>query len=443
MKKTLFPVTFLAILLSIFLIACGNPSATTSPPTSLSTVSPDSKTIRSQIMVISDLHLGVNDSFCEFVKNRPALVDFLNYIRNSPEVKELVIAGDLLDEWFLPMDYTMPESESVLVDAVAANNKTVIEAFNSVIRDGNIKVTYVPGNHDILVTAGDIERLFPGINQARDTIQGLGTYVTGAHEEIAIEHGHRYNFFCAPDPISNRDITQNNSSILPPGYFSTRIATSSVIEGHPASGSVLPEITANQNDPSQLGYYLYARTWAGILSEVPVREAFSDKIIKTNIDGFRQDYAINDLVPQPDPQTGMLDVNLYKGIQDSWAKRQELNGVPVNIPLKDAIVKSADTSFADIQAKTQYFDRASSKRIVVFGHTHVARVDPYTNLEGQKTIYANSGTWIDKGQGNPTMTFIVITPPAADSDIETVKLYQYAENKTITQLGDAQDITIR
>jgi hypothetical protein len=31
--------------------------------------------IRSQIVVISDLHLGVDDQFAESAKNKPALVD--------------------------------------------------------------------------------------------------------------------------------------------------------------------------------------------------------------------------------------------------------------------------------------------------------------------------------------------------------------------------------
>jgi UDP-2,3-diacylglucosamine pyrophosphatase LpxH len=436
-KKVEYLVTLTAILLAIFLVACGNPSSITSNHNYIPTGNPDMKNVRSQIVVISDLHLAINDSFSQFLHNRKALVDFLHQIRYSPNVKELVIAGDLLDEWFLPMDYIVPPSESAFADAVSANNKTVIDGFNGIISDSNIRVTYVPGNHDMLVTEADIERIFPGINQARDT-QGLGTYITGVNSEIAIEHGNRYNFLLSPDPISNRNITLNNTSVLPAGYFMNRIGTSSVIEGHPLTGNVFPNITAVEKDGSQAGYYLYAKSWAVVLSQYPVKEAFSDKVIKTNVDGFTEDYAINDLIPQPDPATGKLDVKLYQGVQDNWEKRQELNGVPVKIPLQDAIVKAGDDSFLDSQAKTQYFDRDSSKRIVVFGHTHVARVEFYTNLKGQKAIYANSGTWIDNAKGYPTMTFIVITTPEADSAIESLSLYQYSENKTITRLDDAQ-----
>lgn len=400
------------------------------------------KNARSQIVVISDIHLGVDDAFAEIQKNKDALVNFLTRIKNSPNVAELVIAGDLLDGWFVPMGYSLPDSQSTFFDSVAANNKAVVDAFNAIIRAGQIKVTYVPGNHDLLLTQADVERIFPGINQARDDMQGLGAYVTGVHSEIVIEHGHRYNFFCAPDPISNRELTNNNSSILPPGYIFTRIATSSVIEGHPASGNTFTELTApDKNNASQYGLYLYDLTWKGALATLPVNESFSDKVIKMNIDGYTQDYAIDDFIPYQNKTDGLIDVNLYQGIQDSWDERQTMNGVNVKIPTNEAIARAASFSFTDEQAQKQYFDVDASKRIVIFGHTHCACILPGTNLDGQKAIYANDGTWIENGQGYPTMTFVVITPPKPGSAVEIVNLYQYSKDNTITQWEQAQAIT--
>ncbi|MDZ4172180.1 MAG: Ig-like domain-containing protein, partial [Methanobacteriaceae archaeon] len=51
---------------------------------------------RTLIVCISDLHLGANDAYAELTSNRDALVNFLEHIRISPNVKELVIAGDLI-----------------------------------------------------------------------------------------------------------------------------------------------------------------------------------------------------------------------------------------------------------------------------------------------------------------------------------------------------------
>ena len=70
---------------------------------------------------------------------------------------------------------------------------------------------------------------------------------------------------------------------------------------------------------------------------MPVNEKFSDKAIKTNIDGYTQDYAINDLIPYQNSPGGLIDVNLYKGLQDNWDKRQTLNGVKVKTSAIEAI----------------------------------------------------------------------------------------------------------
>lgn len=51
----------------------------------------------SRVVVISDLHLGIDDSFSETTKNKAALVSFLGQL-NSSEIDELVIDGDLFDQ---------------------------------------------------------------------------------------------------------------------------------------------------------------------------------------------------------------------------------------------------------------------------------------------------------------------------------------------------------
>lgn len=396
--------------------------------------------LRSQKIVISDVHLGINDTFSETRENRKALVNFLKQIKTSPNVQELVIAGDLLDGWFLPMDFQMPKSQEILFAQVAANNQSVIDAFNAIIRAGKIKVIYIPGNHDLLASEAAIGKIFPGINQARDTVQGLGKYISGANSEIIIEHGHRYDFFCAPDPISNRKITQT-SSVLPPGYFFTRIATSSVIEGHPLSGNTFPEVKANPNDPSQFGGFLYYQVWKGLMTALPVKEKLTDKVIKTNLDGYTGNYAIADFVPHQDPLTGEFDMAMYQDVQDTWEQREKLNAVNTLIPAEEAISKVLAAGYFDSQAKKQYFDHDATKRIVVFGHSHFARVLAMVNQKNEKTIYANSGTWIDKVAGNPVRTFVVITPAKPGSATQFVNLYQYGKDDSITQWGAAQAIT--
>ena len=390
---------------------------------------------RSVIVVISDLHLGMDDRYAEIQQNRAPLVDFLQKLRRAPNVKELVIAGDLIDEWFIPADTDTYAGQSQIEfgQAVAANNQDVVDAFNAIIQDGTIKMTYVPGNHDLLITSETIQTLFPGMAEARD-VRGLGTYSPDGHPEIAIEHGHRYNFFCAPDPISNRSIAAG--SILPPGYFFTRIATLSVVEGKPEPGKIRPPVTPNSLGESQQLEYLYWRIWDALMTALPIKEDFEEKVIKTNIDGFTEPYAMSDLMPRQAEEGGVIDMNLFKGIQDTWDERQALTQVAVKIPVRTAIVESASADATDNQAVVQYFHNPESEtRIVVFGHSHVPRLIPSETHDGKAAVYVNSGTWIDHNEVQ-TMTFVVITPKGSERH---VGLYQYAPEGAITTL-DALEV---
>lgn len=398
----------------------------------------DSK--RELVVCISDIHLGIDDKYAEIRKNKDSLKSFLEQVRYAPNVKELVIAGDFFDEWFIPaeLDTFNGKTQLDFIKLIAKNNKPIIDAFNNIITDKKIKVTYVPGNHDLLFTASDVESVLPGISQARD-VQGLGSYSPENFPKAIIEHGHRYNFFCAPDPISNAKIAPG--SILPAGYFFTRIATTSVIEGHPKAGGIMPEITPNKLGVSQDLAYSYWQQWKGLMTWLQVKEGFDEQFITTNIDGFKNNYSINEIMPYQTMKNGSITMNLFKGSQDSWEERQTLNKVSVKIPTKSAITNAALASESDEMSNLQYFSNPKSdKRIVVFGHTHEARILPYTTVDNQKAIYANTGNWIDKNT-YPTMTFVVLIPQKTkDSMPSLVNLYQYSSEGVSIKL-DAQALT--
>lgn len=393
---------------------------------------------RNMIVVISDLHLGPDLAYTECKNNLKALEKLLYKIKNSANVKELVIAGDMLDEWFVPanIDTYNGQSQANYVQRIATTNKGVIDAFNAIIQEGKILVTYVPGNHDLTITAENISLILPGINQARDTSLGLGTYVPNDLPILAIEHGHRYNFFCAPDPISNQTIAPG--SITPPGYFFTRIAALHVAQECTIAGDTIPELSLNTTGgESQTLLYAYWKLWQWAINALPIENKFDEELIVTNINGFSGNFSVNDLIPFQLTNGGEIDVNLFKGVQDSWNQRQALNNVPVNIPTLQAIKNSASSTESDNQAKTQYFlNPNSNKRIVIFGHSHDAKIIASTNTNGQKTIYANSGTWVDHNNVAPTTTnFVVITPQTSDASSKTyVKLYNYM-NETVTKMS--------
>lgn len=394
---------------------------------------------RTLIVCISDLHLGANDAYAELTSNCDALVNFLEHIRASPNVKELVIAGDLIDEWFIPMhlDTFNGKTQLDFTKAVASNNKPVFDAFNHIIKEGQVKVTYVPGNHDLLIDSEDIQSIMPGISETRD-VRGLGVYTPSDFPELVIEHGHRYNFYCAPD-YSNQTLTQTDT-ILPPGYFFTRMATSSVVQGRPKLDINFPPVQKNDLGEAQFLYFLYWNVWKGLISDFPVEEGLDKKAINTGIDGFNDCYAIADLLPYQNSEDDHIDVNLYNGIIEGWDERQSNNLVPVKIPTDEAVLKGAFASHLDNQSGVQFFKNPDSdKRIVIFGHSHEARVITSFNEKGEKQVYVNSGTWIDKNKC--TMTFVVVIPPKSENSTPAyANLYQYTAEGDIKKL-ESQALT--
>ncbi|MBI9038746.1 MAG: metallophosphoesterase [Bacteroidales bacterium] len=427
-------------LLLFFVLASCNKSNQTS-----SAIDPFSNggSERNMIVIMSDMHMGADLAYSECKANLDPLEKLLKQIKAAPNVKELVIAGDLVDEWFVPADVDtyQGKDQADFVKRLATTNKGVFDVINSIIQEGKILVTYTPGNHDIAITEASIELILPGINQARDNVLGLGTYSPADCPLIAIEHSHRYNFFCAPDPLSNQDIAPG--TILPPGYFFTRIAALYVEQQKqptpPPPVDSLPKITPNSSgDSSQNLLFKYWETWYTTMKMFSIGNKFDEDIIITNMNGFTGNFSVDELVPYQSSPGGYIDVYLYKGIQEKWIYRENHNHVAVPIKTEYAVDSVMSNSFTDYQASQQYFlNPASGVRIVVFGHTHVPRIESAISHDGKKCIYANSGTWIDNNTNAPTtMNFVVITLQSDEPSTQTlVKLYNF-ENEVVTLMGE-------
>jgi len=195
-----------------------------------------------------------------------------------------------------------------------------------------------------------------------------------------------------------------------------------------------PPVHKNDLGDVQFLYYLYWNVWKGLISDLPVKEGLDKKVINTNIDGFTECYALNDVLPYQNSNNDYIDVNLYKGIIETWDERQDKNLVPVKIPTDEAVLKGAFASHLDDQSHVQFFNNPdSNKRIVIFGHSHEARVITSFNEQEEKQVYVNSGTWIDKN--NCTMTFVAIIPPKnEDSSLTFANLYQFNPQGSVKKL---------
>ena len=373
-------------------------------------------------IVISDIHLGLDDAFSECVANRPLLVSFLNRLVTNGEIDELVIAGDFLDQWFYPGNISLPANSAKFYHQVAANNRTVFKALNALMA-ANIKLVYVPGNHDMTLSADVLDELLPGIVQARDAC-GLGTYRTGLRGEIAIEHSHRYELFCAPDLFSNKSLVSYGNPILPPGYFYARLGVTSLLEGYPAVTKKLPRIPRPAFDNTdQLAASAYAEIWNNLINKrFPVKETFEDPFIQVNVDGFNGAFSLADLVPHLD-EDDLINALLYENIQRRWDQVQQVNHVAIPCTALQGMLMSTDLVMRDTLPQTQYFNLDPTIEVVVFGHTHIPILHESRGEDGSLKIFANSGTWVDHNFDAPehTATYVLIESDERGSSVQLLK----------------------
>jgi UDP-2,3-diacylglucosamine pyrophosphatase LpxH len=341
---------------------------------------------RNKRIFISDIHMGDNRSmsgkrpYCWFKKNIKPLAKFLDEQRTAPNVKEVVILGDLFDEWVIPTDVTALTS----FDNICSNkeNKPVIDRLKVLAAGSDVKLAYVPGNHDmgmntadILQMRGFLESTFPGIRFFCDSRVPLGSYNVGT---LAAEHGHRYALFNAPD------IRTNSKSFLPLGYFISRVIAYKVSK------------TGTKEDPRNI-FFKFLKDFMvhpdfiedmfnAIAADADLKA--DDVINLSGIDGYTGSKKVEEI--------GMD----YKNLIQNWKSTRG------NIDVLTAIMGDlANLSYA---ASFAHFDHFGPKvNIVIFGHTHIPIMDKHdldpslnnspnhNSDEPWRNIYANSGTWVD------------------------------------------------
>jgi len=386
---------------------------------------------RHKIVVISDLHLGVEDEVTEMLANRPLLVDFLTRLQGTGDVRELVIAGDFLDEWYLPVWYPAVTDHDAFYREVIANNQDVIDELNRVA-DSGISLVYVPGNHDMTLAADVLQEAIPSLRQERD-VDGLGVYRTGDRGEIVIEHGHRYDVFSAPDTVTNAALCDGGGAIYPSGYLYARYAATWVLEGKPEVVKDLP-VVATAPDPSdvdQYGAYLYYSALSAVTAEITPTEAPDAPIFDVRLGGLCGAYSFLDYYPAVQADGTISAPVLFRDVQRTWAQRQAHNEVAVPSSFVDAVTGALDWRYFLEQARLQHLERpGDGAEIVVFGHTHV----PTRQAVGDGAQYVNSGTWVDDNTAYPaaTRTFAVLTTGESSS----AALYRYGEDGALTDLGE-------
>ena len=434
MEKRILSFFSIALLLMTF---AGCSSLSTQESTASPSVEPlwVAGETRDKIIVLSDIHTGFKDSYAEILQNRPYLIEFLQRISVTQDVREVVLNGDILDEWFLPLSFIETDRGDFYQKNIE-NNKDITDAFKDIM-DAGINLVYVVGNHDMSVDLQYIKEAIPGMVVCSQHL-GVGLYRTGDRNEIVIEHGHRYDVFSAPDTITNAHLT-NGPTMFPPGYFYARFAADWVLDGKPAymaKPPVIESVPDQVNDPDQFGAYAYYRTMASVFRKIIPTDGFGDKLLDMRIDGYNDTYSIQDLYPVQNEQGEISAPVLFPNYQRTWEERQKANGVKVFSSFAVASLGALDARYFESQARAQFeVDKAQSDTsVVIFGHTHV----PFFIDYGNDHYYVNTGTWIDHNTNYKqedgsllSRTFAVVTTGPTTTSVD---VYEYQEDGVLRDI---------
>lgn len=375
---------------------------------------------RTKKIFISDIHMGTEDSVTNkygwfWSEKAIELGKFLTQLANDETVSELVILGDLFDEWVVPYD-TSPLTAGINqfeIIANASHNQPVINGLKKLIATPGITVSYVPGNHDMLIQSGQLTKILPGIKAIIDpTVTGKGVYKSN---HVYAEHGSYYDIFNAPDTYNK---LQGATHHIPVGFFLARSQAQSVIDGNPLSKlSLFKQIEGiwknwDKKDPLITNFY------DGVAS---LSNTKGKTIVMNGIDGINNNVL------------NAIDVtNTYGNTYDQWDKNMP-DSVDATVSVIGAI------GMLRPAALLQYHSLVHNN-IVLFGHTHTAEIKsgwlpksdestkilktardanhptkkealdkllnlPEVNESGASGfIYVNTGTWISGDGGKPDAT---------------------------------------
>lgn len=338
---------------------------------------------RTKRIFISDIHMGDEKSVTThfpygwFNKNAGLLASFLNEQLESDNVKELVVLGDLFDQWIIPTDgKPLTTFEDICNNPV---NKPVIEGLKA-LAQSEVKLAYVPGNHDMPVNGAEIakigsflEKTFPGIRFFCDS-QACGVYSVGT---IAAEHGNRYGLFNAPDPGTR------NGDFLPVGYFISRLVAYKAMK------------EAQQEDCCNILY--------NIIKDWTERPNLVQSVLMATAEdaGLSGESSINlDGIPGYPAQMTVAQIGeLFRNLPSEWKAAPGNMGIPAAIFCdRGSLVSTAEST---------YFRPGSHINVVICGHTHIPVLTPnhYGDMSRDdapdpketacRNIYANSGAWVD------------------------------------------------
>lgn len=313
---------------------------------------------RAKRVFVSDVHIGMGEQW-DWLNpvRKAAFQSFLKDINdNRADVKEVILLGDIFDNWVCPHDVA-PRSFEQIMNAQC--NQGVMSELARLASNKDMKLLYIPGNHDMGI-ADELPALrakCPGIRFD----SGKGVFTAGG---ITATHGHIYSLFNAQD--------ESKKYKYPIGYYMSRALASK-------KGGGARDISF----------------WRGVIA---AKEAIGAKKLHISVFDAMCDEAglkHGDEITMPDGQKEKISAirETYAGIQEEWANREAVEGLTsVNMAICSEIDNFRAVAF-NITCR-----RSGGPRVLILGHSH----SPYFACEANTTVYANTGSWCESA----AMTFM-------------------------------------
>jgi UDP-2,3-diacylglucosamine pyrophosphatase LpxH len=348
---------------------------------------------KNKLFFISDVHIGSNapTNWYQDAVHGPFLETALAYIKADKEsVRELVLLGDLFDQWMDPPEALPPDFQAIIkanprIFGGLFNGKQVAGALMEVLDALEGNVAYLNGNHDMYIAPADIAALKSPGGYTPRVINGFFYEPEECNSRLLCTHGHPYSMFSAPDLVSY----PTGFPGLPLGYFVTRLSTLwSARHFTPEQ----PNIAYMKNGGNPHGLNFIDKALEGIIDAV-VKE--KGDLADLMIDAF-QDATNREtryfLMPDNSKVAIPQLLTIYKGL---FKQYPQSTGIPAQYFLKkDGETRLAALGECDILNTLDSFARNLAKdyRVVVMGHTHTP-IDKYERFicPFRKSLYSNSG----------------------------------------------------
>lgn len=364
----------------------------------------------SRIVFVSDIHIGIDARTNWYSRevHEPMLAAIFDWAAaQGPGVDELVLLGDVVDQWTYVPDARPPSFDEIR----AANPGIFADGAGAIARaldalDG--RVTWVAGNHDMQVGAAEVATIVGAKGKSPRFVTDFPYLPAAGGGQVACAHGHQFSVFNAPDRQAMP------ATGVPLGHVVTRLAALWSVQHLPEGKRVVDE--AGSGEPT--GWPFDKEELRALaVGVVEGKDALPQLVVQGLLDATKQPGSLPITMLDGSTATCAELVKAYGDLYTRWDDREYFPGAGYGLgarffALMDCDLRSSLAHFAGELGKRGH-------RVVVFGHTHTAAEAQERPIVGKDSVYANSGfncpaiPDLENAKAPRLPTFVVVDHDAA------------------------------